>query len=62
MTQRDLETLEEGDVVRGKLSGQEYIIVRATYKKKAIGIRAVEVSSPDEWELISKGVSPEKVK
>uniref|UniRef100_A0A6H1Z8I3 Uncharacterized protein n=1 Tax=viral metagenome TaxID=1070528 RepID=A0A6H1Z8I3_9ZZZZ len=53
---RDLKSiseLQEGSVVRGKLSGDGYTVV-AHMGDYAIGTRVVHISNPGEWLLIKE--------
>lgn len=51
MTNEEFQNLREGDIVQAKASGMGYIIV-GKYKDRAIAVRTVEITNPDEWELI----------
>ena len=49
----DIAGLNPGDVVRNVGSGLGYVIVRKE-KDRAIAIRTMEVSNPDEWIVIAR--------
>lgn len=51
MTDDQLKTLREGDIVRNIGSGNTYIVIR-TDGERAVAIRTVEVSHAPEWELV----------
>ena len=53
MTKEQLKNLKAGDIVRGKLSGDTFIVVRCD-GERATGVRVIEISQPDEWDLVAK--------
>lgn len=57
MTKEQMSKLEQGDIVRGKLSGNSYVIT-ANYGDYVIGVRTIHISHPEEWDVV-KG--PEEV-
>ena len=50
---KSLDELECGDIVRGKLSGESYVVT-SNYSQYVIGVRSVQISQPNEWVKIEK--------
>lgn len=60
MTEHDFKRLAPGDVVRHKTSGDAMVITDSVAGQRAIAVRTVEVTNPDEWDLIRVSGSPAK--
>jgi len=52
MTPEQMKNLEPGDIVRGKLSGYGYIVT-ANYGERVTAVRTVDITNPDEWDIIT---------
>lgn len=53
MNKEEFENLQPGDIVRGKLSKDGYIVT-SNYGYRVTAIRAIDMTNPDEWLLIQK--------
>ena len=51
MNVNQFKQLQEGDIVRGKSSGESYVVV-ANYGDRVTAIRVADMTNPDEWELV----------
>ncbi len=51
MTQEEFKNLKQGDVVRGKYTGDSFVVT-ANYGRYVIAVRTVQLNTPDEWYLI----------
>lgn len=55
MTQDEFDKLEIGDIVRGRMSGDVFMIARVdNTDKNRIAMRTVTLTQPDEWDLVNK--------
>lgn len=54
MTPEQFCQLKQGDIVRGKLSGESYVVT-ANYGDYVIAVRTAHLAQPSEWDLISPG-------
>lgn len=54
MTREQFELLKRGDIVRGKLSEQAYV-VNACYGDRVTAVTTVDITNPPEWELVVSG-------
>lgn len=55
MTQDEFDKLEIGDIVRGRMSGDAFMITKVNnIEGTRIAMRMVTLTQPDEWDLISK--------
>ena len=57
MTKGEFKDLREGDIVQGKASGEGYIVT-GNYGDRVTAVRTVDITQPDEWELIAHGPVP----
>lgn len=55
MTQAEFDQLREGDLVISICDGLAYIVT-LDYGDRKIAVRTVELTNPDEWQLVHKGV------
>ena len=53
MTEDEFKNLTRGDIVRHKGLGDSWLI-DMSYGNRKTAIRTVDLTNPDEWELISK--------
>lgn len=51
MTPEQMKTLKTGDIVRGKLFGQAYI-VSANYGSEVVLVQTALLTNPAEWDVI----------
>lgn len=58
MNKSEFMNLREGDIVQGKSSGLGYVVV-ANYGNHVIIVRSMEITNPDEWEIIQKSSAEE---
>lgn len=57
MTQDEFDTLDIGDIVRGKASGDGFVVVGHAHTVKqryVIAVREVTMTQPHEWDLVKK--------
>ncbi len=56
MTKEDLKNLNKGDLVKGKSSGKTFIVFIVDYKygSRLTAVETVDITNPDEWDLIFK--------
>jgi hypothetical protein len=57
MTEEEFDRLIEGDIIRGKHTGQAYIVVNTMHfgkKKVYIVNRTVTAMNPDEWDVVQQ--------
>lgn len=52
MTITQFNTLKEGDIVRSKQSHTAYIVT-GTYEGRVTAVRSVDLTNPNEWDLVS---------
>lgn len=58
MTQEEFDALDLGDIVRGKASGDGYVVIghaHTSHRRYVIAVREVTMTHPDEWDLVYKG-------
>jgi len=60
MTGEEFENLQAGDIVRGKFSAESYIVT-ANFKGRVTAVRTVDLTNPEEWELIQKATQPDSL-
>ena len=53
MNENDFKWLNAGDVVRHRLEHQALVVV-ANYGDHVIAVRVVEITNPNEWNLLYK--------
>jgi len=53
MTPKQLNDLNEGDIIRHKLHG-ESVVVTGNYGMHVTAVRTCDVTNAEEWDLISK--------
>jgi hypothetical protein len=53
MTEGEFKNLREGDIVQSKASGKAYIVTE-NFHNRVTAIRTVDITNPDEWDLIVK--------
>lgn len=53
MNQEEFQSLSTGDVVKGLLSGQTYIVT-ANYGDRVTAVQTVDITHSNEWELVLK--------
>lgn len=51
MTEEDFKGLKPGTIVRGKSSGLSYVVT-GNYGGRATAVRTVDLTNPDEWDVI----------
>lgn len=49
--------LKEGDIIRHVVTGDAYVVVLVT-DHGAIAVRTLDVTNPEEWELVKKPGGP----
>lgn len=54
MEKKKFKELSPGDIVRHKLFGDNAYIVHSNYGDRVVAVRTVELTNPDEWDLILK--------
>ena len=47
----DISSLDRGDVIQNRGSGLTYVVI-ANYGDRAVAVRTLTVTNPDEWELM----------
>jgi len=52
MTKEQMSGLQPGNIVRGKSSGDAYVVT-ANYGDHVTAVRTVDLTNPGEWDLIS---------
>lgn len=59
MTQQQFNNLNPGDIVKGKLSEETYVVT-CHYGNRVTAVRTEDITNPDEWQLIlqAKHVKP----
>lgn len=57
MTKEEFASLKVGDIVRGKLSQQAFVVT-AHYGSRVTAVQTVDLTSPSEWELVWGGLRP----
>ncbi len=45
--------LKRGDIVRNKATGESFVVERGC-QERCLGIRIVEITNENEWEIIKK--------
>ena len=53
MTREEFDTLRTGDIVRGRATAQGYVVT-GHYGHHVTAVRTINITNPDEWELILK--------
>ena len=53
MTEEQFKELAPGDIVQGRWSGDNYVVT-ANYGDHVTAVRAVDLTNPPEWLLMSK--------
>ena len=48
----NINSLKNGDVVYNKGSGQVYTVT-SSYKNRATAVRSIDITNPNEWELVT---------
>lgn len=48
---KSITDLESGQIIRGKLSGNVYIVT-GNYGDRVTAVQTADVTNPDEWELL----------
>lgn len=51
MTHEEFASLKVGDIVRGKSSGQGYVVA-AHYGSRVTAVRTADLTNPSEWDLV----------
>lgn len=51
MTKDQMRNLQPGDTIRGKLSGNSYIVT-ANYGDRVTAVRTADVTNHEEWDVI----------
>lgn len=59
MTQEQMKQLQPGDIVK-HAGSMERFMVTANYGVRATAVRTVDITNPDEWELIREGHSGDR--
>jgi hypothetical protein len=54
MTPEQFKKLRAGDIVRGKRSGETYVVT-GNYGKRVTAVRTADLTHPDEWDCLSSG-------
>jgi len=57
----NLRTLGRGDIIRHKGLSSETYMVQANYGSRVTAITSVDVTNPDEWEVLREGVPSEPI-
>lgn len=52
MTEHQMRKLQVGDLVRDKLRGMTFVVT-GNYGDRVTAVRTVDMTNPDEWELVS---------
>lgn len=53
MTKEQFQALERGDILRNKSSKSSYV-VDANYGNRVSAVKTVDITNPDEWELVQR--------
>jgi hypothetical protein len=53
LTEEQFKQLQAGDVVKGKSSGNTFI-VQANYGNRVTAVKIADMTDPAQWDLISK--------
>ncbi len=53
MTKKEFESLQPGDIVRGKSSFVSYIVT-ANYGNRVTAVHTADLTNPPEWDLVEK--------
>ena len=53
MTKDEIKNLKTGDILRHKLGLNGYVVT-ANYGDRITAVRTVDITNPDEWDLIKK--------
>lgn len=53
MTKEEMKNLGQGDIVRGRMSSNAFVVM-SNYGERVTAVRMVDITNPDEWELIAK--------
>jgi hypothetical protein len=51
MTRHQFKHLREGDIVKGKASGEAYVVT-GNYGDRVTAVKTIDITHPDEWGLI----------
>lgn len=50
-TATELKALNNGDIVRGKHSGQAYTVI-SNDGRTVVAVRSITVTNPEEWDIV----------
>ena len=53
MTNKEFESLDRGDIVRHKAGTYAYVVTE-TYGGRVAAVRTVDMTNPEEWDLIKR--------
>jgi hypothetical protein len=53
MSREEFARLCLGDIVRGKVSGEAYVVT-GNYGERVTAVRTADLTNPDEWEVITR--------
>lgn len=57
MTDDELQNLQPGDLIRGKVDGEAYVVT-ANYGSHVTAVRTADLTNPIEWDIIQKAAQP----
>jgi hypothetical protein len=60
MTNEEFSGLKVGDIVRGKSSGDTFVVT-AHYGDRVTAVRTADLTHPSEWDLVWDGPRPSSV-
>ena len=61
MTNEQMKSLKTGDIIRGRLSSDSYVVT-VNYGDHVTAVRTVDVTNSDEWDLVVGRVDSEPIR
>jgi hypothetical protein len=53
MRRKDFQSLQPGDLVRGLVSGQVFVVT-GNYGTHVTAVRTVDLTNPSEWDIVTR--------